>query len=155
MRTAYSPGSLSGSGVWSSSSPSSPSSPSSLIRSTETTCSPSAVLKHDHALRDAPSDADALDRTADQLSAIGDEHDLVGLLDRERGDERTVALVDHHGDDPFAAAPGDTVLVGRGPLAVAVFRDGQDELLGRRHFRIALGRESSRRRSASSASTGA
>ena len=79
-----------------------------------------------------------LDGDADHLAAIGDEHDLVGLLDREGGDQRAVSLVDDHGDDAFAAAAGDAVFERRGPLAVAALGDGEHELLGGAHLRIAL-----------------
>ena len=91
-----------------------------------------------HALRAAADDADVVDRHADDLAAVGDQHDLVAVLDREGGDQRAVPLVDRHGDDAFAAAPGDPVLVGRRALAVAVLRDGQDELLGGAHLGVAL-----------------
>src|SRR5262249_26693680 len=102
-------------------------------------------VEHDHALGGAAGDADALDAGADQLPAVGDQHDLVGILDRERGDQlaglaadRTVALAHVHGDDTFAATAGDPVLVGRGTLAVAALRHRQHELLGRRHLHVAL-----------------
>src|SRR5207237_1039554 len=38
--------------------------------------------EHDHTLRRAAGYADAVDRAADELAAIGDEHDLVAFLDR-------------------------------------------------------------------------
>jgi len=40
-------------------------------------------VEHDHALGRAAGDADALDRAADQLALVGDQHDLVGVLYRE------------------------------------------------------------------------
>src|SRR5262249_44250477 len=43
-------------------------------------------VEHDHALGRAPGDADALDARADELAAVGDQHELVPVLDRERGD---------------------------------------------------------------------
>src|SRR5262249_10440652 len=49
-----------------------------------------------------------------------------------------VGLGNRHGDDAFAAAPGGAVLVRRRALAEAACRDGQHELLGRRHLDIAL-----------------
>src|SRR4030042_1619441 len=67
--------------------------------------------EYDHPLGRAPRDADVLDRHADQLTAIGDEHDLVGLLDGEGADQFAVPLVDDHGDDAFAAAARDAVFV--------------------------------------------
>ena len=48
-------------------------------------------IEDDDALRAAAGDADALDRAADHLAAIGDEHDFVAVLDRHGGDERPVA----------------------------------------------------------------
>src|SRR5262249_29631382 len=95
-------------------------------------------VEYDHALGGAAGDADVLDRAADELALVGDQHDLVGILHREGGDELAVAAVDAHGDDAFTAATGGAVLERRGPLAVAVLRDGQHELLGRRHLDIAL-----------------
>src|SRR6266852_1540389 len=40
-------------------------------------------VEHDDALGGAAGDPDALDRTADQLTLVGHQHDLVGILDRE------------------------------------------------------------------------
>src|SRR5580692_9406153 len=97
-----------------------------------------AGREHDDALRRAAGDADAVDRAADQLAAVGDQHDLVGLLDRERGDDAAVLFGDRHGDDAFAAAAGGAVLVGRGALAEAFFGNRQHELLGFGHDDIAL-----------------
>src|SRR5216684_8088383 len=95
-------------------------------------------VEHDHPLRRAAGDADAVDRAADELALVGDEHDLVGVLDREGADDLAVLLADRHRDDAFAAAAGDAVLVGRGALAVAVFGQREDELLGRAHGGVAL-----------------
>ena len=67
------------------------SSPSSDSRSTEATFSPSAVENTMTPWVERPGDADAVDRAADQLAAVGDQHDLVALLDRERGDQPAVA----------------------------------------------------------------
>src|SRR5712691_3368047 len=76
-------------------------------------------VEHDHALRGAPGDADAFDAGADELAAVGDQHELVVVLDRERGDQlagllpdAAVALAHVHGDDAFAAAASDAILVG-------------------------------------------
>src|SRR5690606_34617908 len=94
-----------------------------------------------HPLRAARHYADRLvaaHRQADGLAAIADQHDLVFLSHREAGNEVAVALVHRHGDDALTATPGDPVLVARGPLAVAVLRDGQDELLGGAHGGIAF-----------------
>src|SRR5690349_25033441 len=83
-------------------------------------------VEHDHPLGGAAGDADAVDRAADELAAIRHQHDLVALLERERGDDAAVALRHVHRDDAFAAASGGAVLVGRGALAETVFRDRED-----------------------------
>src|SRR6516162_3495182 len=46
--------------------------------------------EHDHALRRAAGDADAVDRAADELAAIGDQHALVLLLERKGSNQRPV-----------------------------------------------------------------
>ena len=114
---------------------------SSVIRSTATTCSPVGGIEDDHALSAAPGNPNAIDRAADQLAAIGDEHDLVAILDRHGRDELAISLIDGHRDNAFAAASGDPVFVGRRPLAIAIRGDGQDDLLGGRHFRVTVGAE--------------
>src|SRR4051812_1537340 len=38
-------------------------------------------VEHDHALRGSPRDADAFDGGADQLALVGDQHDLIAVLD--------------------------------------------------------------------------
>src|SRR5262249_24058618 len=93
----------------------------------------------------AAGDADPLDAGADQLAAIGDQHELVLVLDRERGDElagflpdAAVALAHVHRNDAFSATTSDAVLERRGALAVTAFGNREHELLGRRHFHVAL-----------------
>src|SRR5579871_1565067 len=68
--------------------------------------------EHDDALGRTAGDPDAVHRAADELAAVGNQHDLVAFLDRERGDETAVLLGDRHGDDAFAAAAGGAVFVG-------------------------------------------
>ena len=137
------------------------SSPSSPIRSTETTRSSSAVSNTITPCVERPAMRMPFDRAADELAAVGHQHDLVGLLDRERGDQPAdlvrssralLAFPDRHRDDAFAAAAGDPVLVGRRALAVAALGNRQHELLGRRHLDIALLAELDRAAAASSAS---
>src|SRR5262245_24365108 len=41
-------------------------------------------VEHDHPLRRAAGDADAVDARADELPAVRHQHDLVALLHRER-----------------------------------------------------------------------
>src|SRR5262249_34472858 len=95
-------------------------------------------VEDDDALGGAARDPNALHGAADQLAAIGDQHDLIRLIDRGGSAGRTVALIDHHRGDALAAALGDPELIGRGALSVAVFRDRQDDLLGRAHGGVAL-----------------
>ena len=131
------------------------SSSSSLSRSTDTTCSSSAVLSTITPCVERPAMRMPETGVRISLPCVGHQHDLVGLLDRERGDQladlrlehelAALLLPDVHGDDAFAAAAGDAVLVGRGALAVAALRQRQHELLGRRHFDIALFAELDRR----------
>src|SRR3954451_8630671 len=92
----------------------------------------------DHALCRPPRLADVADGAADELAAVGHEHDLIRILDRERGNERAVAAVPRHGGDALPAAAGDAVFVTRSPLAVAIGRDGEDELLGGAELGVAL-----------------
>src|SRR5204863_7573930 len=73
-------------------------------------------LEDAHALSVACGDAHVVHRAADQLAAVGHQHDLVAVLDREGGDEGAVAIVDDHGGEAFAATPRDPVLVGRRAL---------------------------------------
>src|SRR6185436_20700075 len=40
-------------------------------------------IEHDDALRRAAGDTDVLDRAADQLALVGDQHDLVAVLHGE------------------------------------------------------------------------
>src|SRR5262249_56221025 len=83
-------------------------------------------VEHDYALGRAPGDADAFDAGADELAAVGDQHELVPVLDRERGDQlarllpdRAVALAHVHADDAFSPAPADPPFLRRPPLPVA------------------------------------
>src|SRR6516162_5350172 len=102
-------------------------------------------VEHDHTLGRAPGDADTFDARADELTAVGHQHELIPVLDRERRDQlagflpdRAVALAHIHGDDAFSAAAGDAVFVRRGAFAEAAFGHAEHELLDRRHFHVAL-----------------
>ena len=79
-----------------------------------------------------------VDRAADQGAAVGDKHDLVGRLHRAGCDHHVASLVDVDIYDARATAVGDAVFVGRGALAEAVRRDGENELLRRGEFGAAL-----------------
>src|SRR6476659_5274502 len=77
-------------------------------------------IEHDDALSRASDNADAFDASADELAAVGDEHELIPVLHRERSDQlaglfpdRAIALADVHGDDAFAAPASDPIFVGR------------------------------------------
>ena len=120
--------------------------------STETTRSSSAVSNTITPCVERPTMRMPSTGTRISWPPIGDEHDLVALLDREGADQPAVPLVDGHGDDAFAAASGDAVLVGRGALAVAVLRHREDELLVRAHLGVALAADSPPRCHFSSAS---
>src|SRR6516164_7005129 len=63
-------------------------------------------LEDAHPLGVAAGAAHVVDAAANELTAVRHEHDLVTLLDRKRGDEPPVALVDDHGRYAFAAASG-------------------------------------------------
>src|SRR6185312_11980612 len=102
-------------------------------------------IEHDHALGRTPDNADAFDAGADELAAVGDEHELIPVLHRERSDQlaglfpdRAIALADVHGDDAFAASAGDAIFVGRRALAVAAFGNREHELLRRGHRHVLL-----------------
>src|SRR5690606_10865641 len=75
---------------------------------------------------------------ANGLARIGDEHHVILVLHGEGGYQRAVALVDGHRAVAFAAAPGDPVFVARRALAVAVFGDSDNKLLGGAHRGIAF-----------------
>src|ERR1700759_4566165 len=67
----------------------------------------------------ASGDADIMDRAADQLPAIGHQHDLVLVLNGEGSDHIAIALGALDIRDALPAAAGDAVVIGRGALAVA------------------------------------
>src|SRR6187402_3226867 len=99
-----------------------------------------------NAARRPARDADAVDRTADQGAAVGHQHDLVAAAHREGRDDLS-AVGQAHELDAFAAAAGDAVLVGRGPLAEPGRGDREHELLLGPELLEALGRQRRRRRS--------
>ncbi len=98
-------------------------------------------LKDRHTLGVAASNADVIDGAADQLAAVGHQHDLIGFSHGERRHQRTVALIDNHGNDAFAAPSRSSVLVRRGPLTIALLRNSQHELFFRAKLREALRRQ--------------
>src|SRR5262245_55193881 len=74
---------------------------------------------HDaHAAGATARDADSVDRTADQGTAVGHQHDLIAVEQGECRDDLS-ALAEVHQLDALAAAPGHPILVGRGALAEA------------------------------------
>src|SRR5215813_10593010 len=80
-------------------------------------------VEHDHAPGGAAGDADAFDAGADELAAVGHQHQLILVLDRERGDHAAGIAGHRHGDNAFAAAPGGAVFVGRAALAEPALRE--------------------------------
>src|SRR5262245_52358689 len=73
-------------------------------------------------LRGAAGDADIGDGTADHLSLIGDEHDLVRVLDRKKPHDIAVSLRGVDRDDTLPAPAGDAVFISRAALAEAALR---------------------------------
>src|SRR6476646_10128547 len=74
---------------------------------------------HDaHAARAASGDAHSVDRTADQGSAVGDQHDLIALQHGERRHDLS-ALGEIHQLHALAAAAGHTIFERRRALAEA------------------------------------
>src|SRR5205085_1782691 len=94
-----------------------------------------------HALRVATHHADIPDGGADHLALVGDQHQRLAAVGRERGDDAAVALRRVDVGDALAAAIGAAIFIGRRALAVAVLGDGQDELLIFLELGIALGRK--------------
>src|SRR5690606_38224934 len=92
------------------------------------------------ALGGTSSNADAVNRHADKLSAVRNEQNLVACLDREQGDELAdfVGLRRIGGADALAATAGNAELVGRGALAVTIFADRQHGLFARFQLLIAF-----------------
>src|SRR6185312_13808195 len=89
-----------------------------------------------HALRVTAQRRDALDRDADDLAAVGDEHEVLLVGDEAATHDLAVALGGLDGDDAEAAAALDRVLGDRGALAVAVLAHGHER--GRRVAREGL-----------------
>ena len=85
-------------------------------------------------MRVAASDPDIVHRAADQLPAVGHQHNLISFFDRERGDEAAVAVVDGHRPDALAAAARGSELIRRRALAEALGRDRQYELFAALHL---------------------
>ena len=78
-----------------------------------------------HALRVAADGRDAVDRHADQLAAVGDQHQVVVVGDQAQADHLAVALGGLDGDDALAAAVLGRVVGRRRALAVAVLAHGE------------------------------
>src|SRR5690606_10406791 len=99
--------------------------------------------EYHNALGGAGGYADTCDRHADHLAAIGHQHDLILMRDRESGDEASdlVRLGDVRGADALAAPPDDAEIIGRRALAITVLAYGQHELLSRLQLFITLGRK--------------
>ncbi len=61
--------------------------------------------ENDDAGRAAPGNPDVVYRATDDLALIGDEHDLVAMLEPEDGDDGVAALAQIHVVDALPAAP--------------------------------------------------
>ncbi len=126
-----------GGGLWRAYSSSPPS--SSLMRSTETTRSPSAVSNTITPWVERPAMRMPLTGQRMSLTAVGDQHDLVSLLNREGGDEfADSSAVIAMAVMPLPPRPGRAVFVRRRALAETVDRNRQHELLDGGEFDIAL-----------------
>ena len=101
----------------------------SAIRSTDTTRSSSSSRNTVTPCAARPWKRDAVDRHADGLALVADQHQIVAILDREGRNDGAVLAAHAHGDDARAAAAGDAVFIGAGALAEAVLRNREDELL--------------------------
>src|SRR5208337_786546 len=97
-----------------------------------------ADLEDHHPLAAPAGDADVVDRAADHHSAIGHQHDLVVVPDREDGDDRIATAAQIHIVDTLPAAPGDPVVVGRAPDPEAFLGHAQHELLALREIGVGL-----------------
>src|SRR5262245_55926987 len=98
-------------------------------------------LEQGHALGLAAGDADVVHRAADELAAVGHQHDLIAVGDGERRHHLAVALGDVHVGDALPAAAGNAILIGRTALAIAAGGDGEDELLLALQLGVALRRD--------------
>ncbi len=70
----------------------------------------------------------------DQLTGVGDQQDLVAVIDREGAHQLAAALGQILGGQALAAATGAAIVVGAGALAEAFRRHRQQDLLGRAQF---------------------
>src|SRR5262249_14315537 len=82
-----------------------------------------------HALGLATGVADVRHREADELAAIGHQHDLVAMTHREACHYLAVSVGHLDGCNAGATAPGDPVGIGGTALAEPFRRDRQNELL--------------------------
>src|SRR5207302_5713259 len=81
-----------------------------------------------------PRDADIVYRAADHHAAVGDQHNLVVVPDREHGDDRVAPPGQVHVVDTLPAASGDAVIMGRAAHAKALFGDAQHHFLALREI---------------------
>src|SRR5258708_16658122 len=93
-----------------------------------------------HAAGGASRYANSVDRTADQRSTVGHQHDLVAVQHRERRHD-LAAPGQAHQFDALAAASGHPILVSRSALAEARRGDGEHELLLALQLLETLGRQ--------------
>ncbi len=80
-------------------------------------------------MRITPGNADIHHRRADQLAAVGDQHDLLILRYREGGHHIAIPAGCFDIDNSLPAAVCHTIFIGVGPLAVAIFSNGEQHFL--------------------------
>src|SRR5205085_7322294 len=88
-----------------------------------------ADLEDHHALAAPARDANIVHRAADHHPAISYQHDLIVVPDREDRDDGIARPPPDHVVDPLPAAPGDPVIIRRGPDAVAFLGHAEHEFL--------------------------
>ena len=82
--------------------------------------------------------ADGLGVDADDLAELGDDHHFGGVVDELDASDFADLGCGLHVDDALAAAGLEAVAVDVGALAVAVFRDGEDEAGGEAELLVEL-----------------
>ena len=94
-------------------------------------------LEQGDAVGGAAHDADIPGPQADQLGLVGHQHHIVGVARGKTGQHVAVAIAFGDVADALPAAARLAIFKRRRPLAKAVGRNGEDELLGGRKLRHA------------------
>src|SRR6185437_11196890 len=95
-------------------------------------------FEHSHTTAAPPPDADIVDRNADELPEIGDQHDLVVVIDREDRDRRTLSTARIVVLAALRAAAGDRIIIGRAALAEAFLGEYEHKFLARGKILVLL-----------------